>query len=86
MTAGADLLFNDDGTVHLPMLAPLAVIMAEREPRRCLTRQPTKERAEAIMAAALTLARERGHDLEVRPIQDTWGVFLVVAEDRGSRS
>lgn len=75
-----DLLFNPDGTVRLPKLTNTAIGMAEQT-HGCLTRQPTRERAEAVMAALSDRGAARGKAMEIRPgkVSESFGVYLVSA-------
>lgn len=78
----SDRMFDRHGKVRLPLLAPLAITLAERHPEQCLTRQPSEERAEAMKEALEPLARFRGHSLEIRSGTDSWGLYLIVGGAR----
>lgn len=80
--SGADLLFDADGNVRLPKAAAIGISQAIAEPRRCLTRQPTRERAEKVADALAEMVAARGYDLEVRLCDedDTYGVYLKTPE------
>lgn len=77
-----DLLFNPDGTVRLPKLVSIAISWAAKS-HGCLTRQPTRERAEAVMAALVDRVAAQGMTMETRPGSrtDTFGVYLVKKAD-----
>lgn len=84
-----DSLFAADGSVKLPKLTGVAISITSRYPASCLSRQPTRERAEAVQAA---LAEYRpGLEMEIRPSRvrydpetgepwQSFGLYPVVAE------
>lgn len=78
MKGDPDLLFNEDGTVRLPKLAGVAIAWAERS-HGCITRQPTRERAEAVADAIRGRVEARGLVMEIRPGRksDTFGVYVL---------
>lgn len=79
-----DLLFAQDGTVKLPRMVNIAIGLAARG-SGCLSRQPTRERAEAVQAAVARLLAERGLRSEIRPGRnsETFGLYVVLAASPG---
>lgn len=74
-----DLLFNEDGSVRLPKLVGLAIRICG-ETGMCFTRQPTQERADAVVAAANDRIAAKGLAAEIRPgTNGTFGAYLVAA-------